>query len=116
MMRIRFAILSGAVAVWALGSFTAQAFEQRSLAPAAPITVPAEPNLSLESKSVTVAPKKKGRGLKLPGVGKISIPKLNFGLDLMYGSPEPDDTILDFSTDSAADDDLTILGTFKRRF
>ncbi|GBE43961.1 hypothetical protein BMS3Bbin10_02045 [bacterium BMS3Bbin10] len=121
-MRTRFAILSGAVVVWAMGSVAAQAFEQKLLdpAPAASIAVPAQsqPNLSFGSEIRESKPKKKGRGLKLPGVGKLSIPKLNFGLDLMYGSPETADTGLGFSADPGAtgDDDLTILGTFKRRF
>ncbi len=117
-MRTRFAILSGVLAAWAMSSVAAQAFELKSLAqaPAAPVIAPAQPNLSFESETTAAKPKKKGRSLKLPGVGEFSIPKLNFGLDLMYGSPEPDDTGLGFSADPATDDDITILGTFKRRF
>lgn len=117
-MRIRFAILSGAVAAWAMGSVAAQAFEQRTLAPAAAVTVPAQPqpDLFFGSDIKEAEPKKKGRGLKLPGIGKLSFPKLDFGLDLMYGSQESADTGLGFSNDPAGDDGLTILGTFKRRF
>lgn len=120
-MRIRFAILSGAVAAWAMGSVAAQAFEQTPLAPApaAAVTVPApqpQPDLFFGSDIKEAEPKKKGRGLKLPGIGKLSIPKLDFGLDLMYGSQESVDTGLGFSNDPAAEDGLTILGTFKRRF
>jgi hypothetical protein len=46
----------------------------------------------------------------------LSLPKLNFGLDLMYGSVENDETDLGFSDDSTTDNDLTILGKVKRRF
>ncbi len=119
MFRTRFAILSGAAAIWAMGSMAAQAFEQTSVvpAPAAPISAPAaQPDLSFDTKTTQAEPKKKGRGLKLPVVGKISLPKLNFGLDLMYGSSEPADTGLGFSADTPTEDDLTILGKFKRRF
>lgn len=115
-MRTRIAMLS--VAVWAMGSIAAQAFEQTPLAPPAPVTVPAQPqsNFSFGTKIEETGPKKKSRSFKLPGVGKLSIPKLNFGLDLMYGSSQTDDSGLGFSADPATDDDLTILGTFKRRF
>ncbi len=119
-MRIRFAILFGAVAAWAMGSVAAQAFEQTPLAPApaGAVTVPAQPqpDLFFGSDIKEAEPKKKGRGLKLPGIGKLSFPKLDFGLDLMYGSQESAETGLGFSTDPAAEDGLTILGTFKRRF
>ena len=130
MMRTRFAITTGALAIWAMGSVAAHSFEQTPAAPApaAPVTVPApQPDLSFDDKTRVTGPKKKGRSLKLPvvgkisvpklpGVGKISVPKLNFGLDLMYGSSEPADTGLGFSADLPTDDDLTILGKFKRRF
>ena len=127
MFRTRFAILSGAAAIWAMGSMAAQAFEQTSVVPA-PISAPAaQPDLSFDTKTTQAEPKKKGRGLKLPvvgkislpklpGVGKISVPRLNFGLDLMYGSSDPADTGLGFSADTPTEDDLTILGKFKRRF
>ena len=132
MILTRFAIITGAVAIWAMGSVAAQAFEQTpgasAPAPAAPVTVPApQPDLSFGNETRETKLKKKIRGLKLPrigkisvpklpGVGKISVPKLNFGLDLMYGSSEPADTGLGFSADTPTDDDLTILGKFKRRF
>ncbi len=45
------------------------------------------------------------------------MPKLNFGLDLMYGAPEENDTELGFTNDvSPGDDDLRIMGKVKRRF
>ena len=130
MIQNRFAIVAGAVALWAMGSVAAHAFEQTPVAPApaAPVMTPApQPNLSFGDATAQAEPKKKGRGLKLPVVGKISVPKLpgagklsvfklDFGLDLMYGSPASDDTGLGFSADPPADGDLTILGKFTRRF
>ena len=115
-MRNRFAVISGALFVWAVGSAAAFAFEQTPLAPAAPITAPAESAPKFDGETKKLEPRKNSGGLKIPGLGKLSVPKLNFGLDLMYGSPEKGDTYLSFSGESAGGDDVTILGTFKRRF
>ncbi len=117
-MRKNFAIISGALGIWAVSSAAAFAFEQTPLAPAPSVTVTAPevtaPKFDGETKKLEL--QKKSSGLKIPGLGLFSVPKLNFGLDLMYGSPENDDAILRFSGDSASDDDLTILGKVKRRF
>ena len=115
----RIVIIAGVVAVWAMGSVAAHAFEQQvplAPAPAAPISVPADPVVSLDEKVKESEPQKKGRGFKLPGIGKLSIPKLNFGLDLMYGTPETSETDLGFSSDPTGEDDVTIMGKVKRRF
>ena len=117
----RFVIIAGVVAVWAMGSVTAHAFEQQQAAPqaplpAAPVTVPADPAMSLDEKVNESESQKKGKGFKLPGIGKLSIPKFNFGLDLMYGTPETNEIDLGFSSDSAGEDDVTIMGKVKRRF
>ena len=133
MIQTRFATITGAVALWAMGSVAVLAFEQTPVAPApaAPVVVPApQPALSFGDETTQAKPKKKGRGLKLPVVGeisvarvarlpvvrKLSIPKLDFGLDLMYGSSASDETGLGFSAEPPADDGLTILGRFTRRF
>ena len=117
----RFVIIAGVVAVWAMGSVTAHAFEQQQAAPqapmpAAPVTVPADPAMSLDEKVNESEPQKKGRGFKLPGIGRLSVPKFNFGLDLMYGTPETSDTDLGFSSDSIGEEEITIMGKVKRRF
>ena len=113
-MRKRFAIISGAIVVWAVGSATAFAFEQTPMAPepAATVTMPEKTAQKFDGETKKLEPQKKSSGVKIPGLGNLSVPKLNFGLDLMYGSPESDDTDLSFS----GDNDLTILGKVKRRF
>ena len=117
-MRKRFAVISGALIVWAAGPATAYAFEQTPLAPSPPasITAPAEPAAKFDGETKQLEFRKKSGGLKIPGFGKWSLPKLNFGLDLMYGSPAMDDADLRFSGESIGDDDVTILGKVKRRF
>lgn len=120
----RFVIIAGVVAVWAMGSVTAHAFEQQQAAPqapmtAAPVTVPADPTMSLDEKVNESEPQKKGRGFKLPGIGRLSVPELNFGLDLMYGTSETSETDLGFSSDSSdsiGEEEITIMGKVKRRF
>lgn len=119
----RFVILAGAFMVWAHTASVANAFEQTPLPPAsAQPPVVAEPslapNLSLDDQAKqSPTEKQDSGGLKLPGLGKVKIPKLNFGLDLMYGNPESDDTDLGFSSSPSSDeDDLRIMGKMKRRF
>lgn len=113
------AIIFGAVALWVMSPVAALAFEQQNpLAPApvAPVAKPADPVISLDEKVRDSEPQKKGRSIRLPGIGKLSVPKLNFGLDLMYGTPETSDTDLGFSAEPAGEDDVTIMGKVRRRF
>ncbi len=117
----RFVIVAGVIAVWAMGSVTAHAFEQQQAAPkapmpAAPVTLPADSAMSLDEKVNESEPQKKGRGFRLPGIGRLSVPKLNFGLDLMYGTPDTSETYLGFSSDSIGEEEITIMGKVKRRF
>ncbi len=117
-MRKGFAFISGAFVVWAVSSAAAFAFEQTILAPAPAVTAApvVEPAPKLDGETENLNPQKKSGGMKIPGLGMLSLPKLNFGLDLMYGSVENDETGLGFSGDSTTDNDLTILGKVKRRF
>lgn len=115
----RSAIIIGAVVLWAMSPVGAHAFEQQmpqETAPAAPVIKSIDPAVSLNEEMKPSEPEKKGRGFKLPGFGKFSIPKFNFGLDLMYGSPETSDVELGFSSEPAVEDDVTIMGKVKRRF
>ena len=125
MFRKRFAITVCAFAFCAFAASGANAFEQTPLpqasSPAAPpqVTAPeVSPDLSLDTQARSAqADEQNQRGLKIPGLGRVTIPKLNFGLDLMYGSPEVDDTELGFTNDAnPGDDDLRIMGKVKRRF
>ncbi len=126
MFRKRFASKACAFAVWAVAASGAHAFEQTPLPPpaAAPAVAPqgvaplSPPDLSLDEQAKpALTQEEKQRGLKVPGLGKITVPKLNFGLDLMYGSPESSNTDLGFTNDGLQDgDDLRIMGKMKRRF
>jgi len=122
---MRFASKICAFVICAVSASGAYAFEQTPLPPAAAPAItpqvtapPSAPNLSLGQEGLPAQVKEeKQRGLKIPGLGKITVPKLNFGLDLMYGAPESPDTELGFTDDGSPNsDDLTIMGKMKRRF
>ena len=118
------AIISGCLAVWAISPGTAIAFEQQqapALAqpPGAPPPVAGKGKSPLDlGKEVNSTAEEEDKGLKSPGLGTFSAPKLNFGLDLMYGNPDTDTSNLGFTNDPLIDksDDLTIMGKFKKRF
>ena len=84
---------------------------------------PAVPGLELpktpaDSKGVNLAPelniaKTSGTEVRIPGIGTVGVlPKLDFGLELLYGANEPKGTPLDQSNP----DDVQIRGTIKHRF
>ncbi len=61
------------------------------------------------------AGKPKGTELSIPGIGSIGVlPKLDFGLELLYGPPNSNEGLaLDQRTPEA---DVQIKGTFKHKF
>lgn len=118
------AILFVCLVVRALSPGAAMAFEQQAPVLAQPpVSQPppavrkGESPLGLEKEAGAPA-KGESKGLKIPGLGTFSAPKLNFGLDLMYGEPDTDNTNLGFTNDPLIDkgDDLTIMGKVKKRF
>ena len=72
--------------------------------------------LGLEDQKLPSASKGKG-GFELPGLGSLGVlPKLDFGLELLYGeAPAPIESD-DFKARNTDPEDLTIRGTFKHRF
>lgn len=68
-----------------------------------------QPGISLEMQKSQDAAKKPD-GVRIPGLG-IFLPKMDFGLDLMYGAQQPDVRVPDQPAE-----DVQVLGTVKRRF
>ena len=59
---------------------------------------------------------KKGTEVRIPGLGKLGVlPKMDFGLELLYGASEPKAEAARPETTSE-DSDLRIRGTVKHRF
>lgn len=117
--RIGLPALLGAMMLAAPSAF---AFEETrgggAAAPAAPqTTAPASPGvpLGLDSTGTSVAPSA-GTEVRIPGLGKLGIlPKLDFGLELLYGVNEQtfDDRRL---RPEQGDDGLGVRGTVRHRF
>ena len=121
---IKSAIALGVNAVVAAGlSLSAHAFTETNVPPAtqaAPQTAPV-PQLQLKNaddgNGLALSSPGDARGeteLNIPGIGSVgSLPKLDFGLELLYGGgtgPAPEKPLDDKS------DDVLIKGTIKHRF
>ena len=98
-----------------LVSATAQAFEAK---PADTDSAKsALPGLGLEGQAGLSKDKESAGGFELPGLGKLGVlPKLDFGLELLYGDTPPAAQNEDFEGRETDPEDLTIKGTFKHRF
>jgi hypothetical protein len=113
-MRESLAILMGVTVLLLAGP--ASAFEQTPEAPpAAAATPPAPaPTAQLGTPATGVAqPASAPSGAKVFGFG--ILPKLDFGLELLYGDKQQQD--LQLQQGALPDDnDVTVLGKFKRHF
>jgi hypothetical protein len=113
--------IAGLIAALSFGAAPAFAFQETPVPPAAPGETPqadAPPvaAMQLGSPAGAVAPKEKSGGLKL--FGYTVLPKLNFGLDVLYGQ---DQTQLQLGAQDNPDTleekgDVSVLGKVKRRF
>lgn len=79
---------------------------------------PSSPNESKPAQQLTpneqVEVPSSGREVRIPGIGKLGVlPKMDFGLELLYGANEPK-APLDGPRDNS--EDLTIRGSVKHRF
>ena len=117
--------------VLALVSTSALAFQEQNGQTAAPSAAPqslAPEGLAPESSATEVSPSApeaglapgaaaqaptKGTEVRIPGLGRLGVlPKMDFGLELLYGASEPKPV----EDDQAPADDLTIRGTIKHPF
>jgi len=119
MRRVKFAVL---VAILGLSASGAVAFQETTIGGGEQKT-PVAPGLELpkapvDSKGMNLTPelniaKTSGTEVRIPGIGTVGVlPKLDFGLELLYGANEPKGTPLDQSSP----DDVQIRGTIKHRF
>lgn len=106
----------------ALASSAAVAFqEQRSggaavVAPAAQEPV-AGKDLNLGADTAVAAKPAAGTEVRIPGLGKLGVlPKMDFGLELLYGAAEAAKSPEAQQGTSSDQDDLTIRGTLKHRW
>jgi len=118
-MRRSFAIVA-LLAVLSVGATPAFAFQETPVPPATPETAPLAaspgPAMQLGTAAVPGAPAEKQGGLNL--FGYRVLPKLNFGLDVLYGQDQPQ---LQLGSPDSLDTleengDVSVLGKVKRRF
>lgn len=115
----------GLLALLACSAGDAIAFEQTAPAPSVPATPPSPGLQGIPSESAPAAPHTSGSpqapgfnggessSVKVPGLGSFNfLPKLDFGLELMYGGPPKAESPID----PLQDQDVTIRGSVKKRF
>ena len=122
-MRKQLTILSGVLAAWAISSAPAYAFQETQVAPEPSLSMtnsnPAGVTFDLQATDPKAGDEKSDKKLQIQEDGTLKVlPKLNFGLDVMYGSPDDDDPIAHAAPvqDFETSDGVRILGTLKRRF
>ena len=113
--------LGGALA---LASTAAWAFQeqQAGAAPAAPTqkapaAAPAAPAANLGTIDAPAAKSSGGTEVRIPGLGSLGVlPKMDFGLELLYGAAETRRLESERNDAVNGSDDLTIRGTLRRKF
>ena len=102
-------------------SSAAVAFQESQGGPgpgSAPSEAAGKAPLDLSGTGTSIEPPKTGIEIRIPGLGKLGVlPKLDFGLELLYGvndpkSPDPAEKL----RPGSQDDDIKIRGSLKHRF
>lgn len=124
-MRKQLTILSSVLAAWAISSAPTHAFQETHADVQPSQTLSSANtgglNFDLQATDPRDTSEKSERKLKLElqDDGTVNVlPKLNFGLDVMYGSPEDEDPVAHAAPVQDLDDGdgIQVLGKFKRRF
>lgn len=111
-----------ALAVFAGPSAYAFQEQQSGVAPPAAAEQGTAPGAAadqpLNLSGETAAPnKEEGTEIRIPGLGKLGVlPKMDFGLELLYGAAEQKQQAVQPEVPSSESDDLMIRGTVKHRF
>ena len=106
----------------AIASSAASAFQEQKAGGAAPAAMPAQseiaPGKGLGIATDGAAPKPEaGTEVRIPGLGKLGVlPKMDFGLELLYGAADPSKQPEAQAGAPGDQDDLTIRGTLKHRW
>ena len=111
MSPLKFIIVGLSAAFLSTAAVAFQEQQQRSItvAPDAPKAGELAPETSSSAKPSG------GTEVRIPGLGKLgSLPKMDFGLELLYGATEPKQPEAQGRDDVR--DDLTVRGTVKHKF
>ena len=103
-----------AFALVAVAATTASAFQEQRQG--APVAAPASAAPAEFSVPAPEAGKTAATEVRIPGLGKLgSLPRMDFGLELLYGAAEGKQPV-PAPRDDLRDDDLTIRGTVRHKF
>lgn len=86
-----------------------------------PMAVPGKVPESTPADALAVTGKENGTEVKIPGIGSVgTLPKLDFGLELLYGSKGSADTTAQFDQNNpelrVPQNDMQIKGTLSHKF
>jgi hypothetical protein len=121
MRLLPFALLGGLLCepAMAFEEATISGGQKSAPAPQAPVLEPPKGQLDTGRRLNLTVPEfsiggSSGTEVRIPGLGTVGkLPKLDFGLELLYGASEPNKGLPDDKGDSG---DLQIRGTVKHRF
>ena len=83
----------------------------------APEAQPPAEGKPLDLSGETAAKSDTGTEIRIPGLGKLGVlPKMDFGLELLYGAADPKPAGTPEALPNNPDEDLTIHGSVKHRF
>ena len=115
MVILRLAI--GAVALSLMGSAALAFQETKGGAAAGQAPAPQQQNKVLDLGSEAPAAKPSGTEVRIPGLGRLGVlPKLDFGLELLYGVNDDKRLESEKIPQDPADDGVQIRGSVKHRF
>jgi len=121
-MSNRFVVALALAAVFTTGHGAFAFQEQKGSTPQPAEAAPAAPTEAAPGDAKTglsdeTAPKPEtGTEIRIPGLGKLGVlPKMDFGLELLYGAAE-DQAARQPEAVPNPDDDLTVRGSVKHRF
>ena len=114
---------SAIAAAIVLVASSAYAFQEESAATSSPGKQPVQPGVTttvpgvaLQDDTATLQKSPEGTVVSIPGLGRLGIiPKLDFGLELLYGAAKQP-TLEVPEKERTDDDDLRIRGSVKHRF
>lgn len=118
MSRIGYIAMGLALALAGTSAFAFQ--EEGGAASVAPpsdtkAAAPLEPGLDLTPPAAQVDSSNSGTEVRIPGLGRLGVlPKMDFGLELLYGANEAKKREQELP--AASGEDLTIRGTVKHNF
>lgn len=105
-------------ALLAFAGTASVAFEEQKapVAPSGSGSAPAAGVSGATAPSKAAAPKSEGTEIRIPGLGKLgTLPKMDFGLELLYGAAETERQQEPSKIDDPSED-LTIKGSIKHNF